>query len=376
MVRSLAGPADYHYSDSMKRLLVIKATIILLLFCSTEKMQAQDIHYSHITFSPIYTNPAFTGYFNGNLRMYANYRNQYLTVLGGSAFQTYSGAVDFSMPVGLFETDFVGVGTYVFHDRVGKPEDGGQFLTTSVGLSGAYSKSIANRGEHAITLGIMAMYMQRRFEGSGVFFGSQYNELTGTIIPTPPPSEIAPNTALSYNNFDVNIGMLYLGKLSGSVVMYTGFSVAHFIQPRWSFINEDDGRLPIRYSGQLGFDLHINRRFEIAPFAFYQHQGKIGELVLGNLFDYRIIQDKGIETDILFGTYFRTLHDPLKPFSFENFIMLVGIDYTDLRIAFSYDTQFGGLRDVAKSNAAFEVSLKYTLTFLNSKSITRHCPRL
>lgn len=361
----------------MKRLLTIFLLVTAFALSGTKSIQAQDIHYSHITFSPIYTNPAFTGYFNGNMRFYANYRNQYLSILGGSAFQTYSGAIDFSMPVGIYENDFVGAGMYVFHDRVGKADDGGQFLTTSIGLSGAYSKSLGGRNsDHAISFGLMALYMQRRFEGNALLFGSQFDEQTGTIFPTPPPSEVDPTSDLRYNTFDFNIGLLYLGKFTDKLAMYTGFSVAHVLQPRWAFQDTDDERLPIRYAGQLGFNLDINRKIEMSVFDFYQHQGNIGENVLGALVDYRIIQDKGIETDILFGAYLRTLHGPVNAFSFESLIMMVGMDYTDLRVAFSYDTQFGGLRDLAKSNAAFEVSVKYTISWINSKSITRYCPRL
>lgn len=337
---------------------------------------AQDIHYSQISFSPIYTNPAFTGYFNGNMRFYANYRNQFFSVLGGSAFQTYSGAIDFSMPVGVYQKDFAGAGMFVFHDRVGKPNDGGQFLTTSIGLSGSYSKALTKNGDHAITVGLMALYMQRRFEGDAVLFGSQFDAVTGDIIPTPPPSEIGIDQRLSYNTFDFTLGLLYLGKLSRSVTLYTGFSLAHLLQPRWSFLESDEGRLPMRYSGQLGFNIDINKRFDMAPIAFYQHQGSVGELLIGDLLDYRIIQDKGIETDILFGMYFRTLHTPEQAISFESMVLLLGIEYTDLRVAFTYDAQFGGLRSVANTNSAFEVSLKYTMSFINSKSITRNCPRL
>ena len=83
-----------------------------------------------------------------------------------------------------------------------------------------------------------------------------------------------------------------------------------------------------------------------------------------------------METDLLCGTYFRTLHAPTKPISFESFIIMIGVEYTDLRIAFTYDAQFGGLREVAKTNSAFEVSLKSTMSFIKSKSITRYCPRL
>jgi len=350
--------------------------IALLMLTGKPEAQAQDIHYSHITFSPLYTNPAFTGYFNGNLRFYANYRNQFFSVLGGSAFQTYSAAVDFSMPVGVWATDFIGAGIYTFHDRVGKPDDGGQFVTTSIGVSGSYSKALARDGSHALTVGLMGLYMQRQFNGDAVLFGSQYDLMTGDVNPIPPPSEVGPDNSLTYNTFDFTIGLLYLGQISRKVTLYTGFSLAHLLQPRWSFLDPDEGKLPMRFAGQLGFGVNINKRFEMAPVAFFQHQGKIGELVLGDLFDYRIIQDKGLETDLLFGAYFRTLHSPEKAFSFESFIIMLGVDYTDLRIAFTYDAQFGGLREIAKTNSAFEVSLKYTMSFLNSKSITRFCPRL
>jgi len=350
--------------------------IAVLTVMGKHDVLAQDIHYSHITFSPVYTNPAFTGYFNGNMRFYANYRNQFFSVLGGSAFQTYSAAVDFSMPVGVWSTDFVGAGIYTFHDRVGKPDDGGQFVTTSVGLSGSYSKALSKDGSHALTVGVMGLYMQRQFEGDAVLFGSQYDLATGDVNPVPPPSEIGSDNKLSYNTFDFTVGLIYLGRISNKVTMYTGFSLAHLLQPRWSFLDPDEGKLPMRYAGQFGMNLTLNKRFEMAPIAFYQHQSKVGELVLGNLFDYRIIQDKGFETDLLFGAYFRTLHSPVKPFSFESFIIMLGVDYTDLRIAFAYDAQFGGLREIAKTNSAFEVSLTYTMSFLKSKSITRFCPRL
>ena len=357
----------------MNRIYFLLAFILLFGF-SSPKVQAQDIHYSHITFSPIYTNPAFTGYFNGNLRLYANYRNQFVTILGSSAFQTYSGSADFSVPVGIYGKDFVGAGVYTFHDRVGKPEDGGQFITTSVGLSGSYSKALAKNGNHALTIGITAAFLQRRFEGDALFFGSQFNpDNPENPIPNIPPSELEDGN-LSYLNFDFSLGLIYLGKISKKTSFFTGFTLAHLLQPRWSFLDADEGKLPMRFGGQVGFNIKPSKKLELSPFVFYQHQGKLGEAVLGNLIDYRIVEFKGYETDLLFGTYIRTLNSPAKAFSLESFIILLGVDYTDLRLAFSYDAQLGGLKGVAKTSSAFEVSLKYTMSFLNAKSITRNCP--
>lgn len=345
----------------------------LLLCFSQKEADAQDIHYSHLTFTPIYTNPAFTGYFEGNMRLYANYRNQFSTILGGSAFQTFTGSVDFSIPVGYFGKDFVGVGTYMFQDRVGKAEDG-QFITTSIGLSGSYSKALSKNGNHALTIGLSAAFLQRRFNGSLLTFGSNFN-------PSDPENPIPgiststlPDPNQSYMNFDMMIGLIYLGKLSKKATLYTGFSVAHVLQPRWAFLSPNEGKLPIRYSAQLGMSLNLSKRVELAPALFYMHQGKIGELTLGNILDYRIVQAKGYETDFLFGVYMRTSNSPAKAFSFESLIVLLGIEYTDLRIAFSYDAQFGGLRSIAKTNSAFEISVKYTMGFLNSKPVSRNCP--
>ncbi|MEZ5024749.1 MAG: PorP/SprF family type IX secretion system membrane protein [Chitinophagales bacterium] len=373
MEKLLVNQEALHYFDRMNKIYYIIIAVALLCFTNNKDCNAQDIHYSHITFTPIYTNPAFTGYFDGNVRLSADYRNQFFTILGGSSFQTYSGSADFSIPVGIYGKDFAGAGVYAFHDRVGKPEDGGQFITTSIGLSGSYSKALANNGDHAITIGLSGSFLQRRFEGDALFFGDQFNPNDPeNPLPSFPGSNL--EDGLSYINFDFSIGLIYLGKLSKKTTLYTGFSIAHLLQPRWAFLDANEAKLPIRYAGQLGFNLNLNKRLELAPFAFYQHQGKIGELVLGNLIDYRIVQSKGFETDLLFGTYFRTLSSPIKPFSFESFIILLGIDYTDLRMAFSYDAQFGGLRDIAKTNSAFEVSLTYTMDFIKSKSITRICP--
>ena len=57
------------------------------------KISAQDPHFSQFFSSPLTLNPAFTGKFDGSLRVMGNYRNQWPTI--NNAFTTGTVAADF-----------------------------------------------------------------------------------------------------------------------------------------------------------------------------------------------------------------------------------------------------------------------------------------
>ena len=71
-------------------------------------LNAQDIHFSQFYMSPLNLNPALTGVMNCNVRLVANYRNQWASVLKSNAFKTYSVSYDQRIPVGRY--DYFGVG--------------------------------------------------------------------------------------------------------------------------------------------------------------------------------------------------------------------------------------------------------------------------
>ncbi len=350
----------------MKNIYKIVFLCLFVLFSFEGK--AQDIHYSHANFSPLYTNPSFTGYFDGNLRAYANYRNQYYSFVNSASFQTVTGSVDFNIPVGTMGRDFVGVGLYSYYDRGGTNRIG----MTNVTLTGAYNKALAPKGKHAISVGAAITYSQRFINLRGISFGDQFDQELG--IASLSTGEVLPDN--TYANLDISLGGMYFTAFSSKANLYAGITVAHIAKPQFSFYGFSDERLPTRFGVQVGSNIRTGKKMELTPLLYYQYQNKISEVILGSMMDYRIIDFIGSETDVLLGLYARTLHSPNKPFVFESMIILLGIEYTKMRLAFSYDANFSALRSVTKSNSAFEVSLMYTLGFLKGRSVTRYCPKM
>ena len=67
--------------------------LFFLLGCSF--VQAQDPHFSQFFASPLTLNPAFTGKFNGTVRVAGNYRNQWPEI--NRAYVTNTASVDFQI---------------------------------------------------------------------------------------------------------------------------------------------------------------------------------------------------------------------------------------------------------------------------------------
>ena len=104
------------------------------VLCCAVGLQAQDIHFSQFYMSPLNLNPALTGVMNCNSRIAVNYRSQWASILGSSAFQTYSVSYDQRVAVG--RNDFFGIGGTFWGDRAGTAD----FATTTGKVSLSYSK--------------------------------------------------------------------------------------------------------------------------------------------------------------------------------------------------------------------------------------------
>ena len=88
-----------------------KSTLITcLLALGALSISAQDIHFSQFYLSPLNLNPAMTGVMNCNIRLVANYRNQWASVLRSNAYNTYSVSYDQRIPVGRY--DYFGWGRW------------------------------------------------------------------------------------------------------------------------------------------------------------------------------------------------------------------------------------------------------------------------
>lgn len=349
----------------MKRIL-----IICLLFICFKSAYSQDIHFSHITYSPIYTNPAFTGFFDGNLRLYTNYRSQYYNLTGISGIQTIYGSADMRINFGPWCKDYIGVGLVAFNDRLGA----NKLNTTNLTLSAAYSKAMGKKRNHVLNTGFSFSYFQRKIDGdvSGLQFGSQHNGLI--FDPNLVSGEFVPDAIM--RNMDLSVGVLYFANLSKKTDMYGGFSVAHILQPNFGPIETAGEILPRRYSAQIGMTQRFSKKLSMAPVLFLNHQNKVMDITTGALFRNVLYDAEGSETALIAGLYTRLYSTPVKAFDLESMIFLLGVEYSKVRFTFGYDANLNKLKSATRAQGAFEVSLRFITDMFKCKSQYSFCPQL
>ena len=125
---------------------------LLILSLALTQVKAQDIHFSQFFAAPMFINPAKTGFFDGNYRMTAIYRNQWRSVT--VPYQTISGTLDFSIPTGFNKKDMFGIGMISYSDRAGDSH----FTTNYFEGSIAYNKALDRWGKSYLGFGMQTGY--------------------------------------------------------------------------------------------------------------------------------------------------------------------------------------------------------------------------
>ena len=96
---------------------ISRASLVAALALTFNSVQAQDIHFTQFTASPLIVNPAFTGAFSGQWRAAAIYRDQWRSVT--SPFKTYAVSVDAPIINDLSHDDNLAAGLQLYNDRAG-----------------------------------------------------------------------------------------------------------------------------------------------------------------------------------------------------------------------------------------------------------------
>src|ERR1017187_7892961 len=139
-------------------------TVCLMVFW-LGNVSAQDPHFSQFFSSPLTLNPAFTGKFDGVLRIAGNYRNQWPSI--NNAYTTGTISVDFPILRNkLPEMDTWGIGILGLTDQAAA----GILTTNYLGLSTAYHKALDENGYQQISAGFMATFGQKKLDVSKLVF--------------------------------------------------------------------------------------------------------------------------------------------------------------------------------------------------------------
>ncbi|MEP6844964.1 MAG: PorP/SprF family type IX secretion system membrane protein [Panacibacter sp.] len=332
-----------------------------ILLCAAVIAKAQDPHFSQFYASPLTLNPAFTGKFDGNVRVAGNYRNQWPSI--NRAFQTATVAVDFPILKKVVdEFDRFGVGLTGYTDKGAD----GAISFNYISLSTAYHKALDEDGYKQLGLGFQATYSNMLINTSKLTFENQL-DLNGNW--TRPSGETFDNVSLNKSFFDLNAGLLYTQSTTDRNNVYAGVSLYHITRPDQTF-NPGPGYL--NYNLDMRTTVHAGGYFPTGPTstvhisALYSTQAGASETVVGAAMQVST-------TDM------NTADNPVSVYAGawlrlgDAFIPYIGLEYGSVRFGATYDINTSALKAASQSRGGIELSLIYIAKTPGSKGVP--CPK-
>ncbi|BAV10288.1 type IX secretion system membrane protein, PorP/SprF family [Filimonas lacunae] len=334
----------------------------ILLFIAiwgiTENATSQDPHFSQFFASPLTLNPAFTGKFDGNIRIAGNYRNQWPTI--NRAYQTATASVDFPiLRSSIPSTDTWGLGFMGFTDKSANGAVKFNYFT----MSTAYHKGLDEEGYHQIGLGFQTTYSNMMINTGELKFEDQ---LTSSGF-TGATSEAFGGSTLKNNYFDVNAGVLYTGSTTDRNNFYAGFSIYHINRPKQSFNpgpNELIYLLNPRVTFHAGGYTPIGERTTLHLSLLTSSQAKATETVAGGAIQFMTGDPDYNPVSVYTGAWMR-LNDAIIPY--------LGLEFSSMRLGVSYDVNTSQLKTASSSRGGIEISLIYINKPAESKGLP--CPK-
>lgn len=324
------------------------SSVLVLLACS---ISAQDIHFSQIQESPLWLNPANAGFFNGYVRVVANYRNQWASM--GNAYQTMALSVDGSAFKLKRNKAYAGLGLFIFNDRAGVAKIGttqAQFHASAIVKASRKSK-IAG----AIYLGVN----QNSATYASLTYGNQYNGKA--IDQSLPTGEVVSYT--SFVNSDVGAGVNY--EYSSATADITrddifslkiGAAVHHINKPLQRFSTGSSYRVPMRFVGNVQARIDFkDTKLSLLPSLVYLQQASAMEIIAGTHLRFRFkngtkLTGNKTEAGLNVGLYYR-FNDAIVP--------QVNLDMGKYAIGVAYDFNISKYNQVSKGTGGFEIYLKF-----------------
>ena len=319
------------------------------------KVLSQDPHFSQFFASPLTLNPAFTGKFDGKLRVAGNYRNQWPTI--NRAFTTTTVSVDLPiMQNRIAANDTWGLGFMGYSDQSANSAVKFNYLTVST----AFHKGLDEEGYHQIGAAFQGTYSNMMVDITNLKFEDQLTSSGFTGVTT----EIFNNTQLKSTYFDLNAGVLYSGSSSDKNNFYAGISMYHINRPKQQFTGaffllsprttfHAGGYFPVGYTSKL----HLS--------GLYSTQAKASETLIGGAMEF-VVADASVEkpVSLYVGSWLR-MNDAVIPY--------VGLEFSDFRLGVTYDATISSLKSASQGRGGMEVSLIYIKKSADSRGLP--CPK-
>lgn len=343
----------------MKKLLLLSC---ILVIASHNTTKAQDLHLAQIQESPLYVNPANTGFFPGYYRVIGGYRNQWASM--GNAYQTMGLSVDGGMFRSRSKSAFLGLGLNIFSDKAGAANISNTLANLNI------SSILKLSSKSALSIGIYGGVSMNNGNYSKLTYATQYN---GTEIDPGRPSQ----EAVAYHSFtysDIGAGLAYEFSTAKKQndrdyikSIRIGVAGYHLNRAKQDFGNSqinpatgvsyaDPYRMPARYVGSITSRIDVpNSKVTLTPTFIYMMQGPATEINAGTFIKYRFkngtkVTGEKVENTFGVGIFYR-YNDAIIP--------QISLDMGTYAIGLSYDANISGYRKASRTVGGFEISLRY-----------------
>jgi type IX secretion system PorP/SprF family membrane protein len=348
----------------MKRLKPILVFCLLAVGATT--LTAQDIHFSQFYLSPLNLNPAMTGVMNCNIRLVANYRNQWASVLRSNAYSTYSVSYDQRIPVGRY--DYFGIGGTFWGDQAGEAN----FSTLTGKMSASYSKRMGGYRSQAnyLVVGAEAGVAQRSLDFLKLRWGLQHDGEGGFDGGLPSGEE----GVFNRDNFifaDLAAGLLWFMVFDESNSLYLGGAFHHLNRSNQSFNSNDEDLLYSRFTFHGGGEFMVGDRFGLVPGVIVMSQGPSFQVNAGTSFKF-LLGSRQTNQSFQVGLWTRISNKIETGVLNDAAIISTRFDYENFSLGFSYDINVSPLRTASNSNGGFEFALVYKICGLERRGV--YCP--
>ncbi|XZF13265.1 PorP/SprF family type IX secretion system membrane protein [Chitinophagaceae bacterium MMS25-I14] len=325
----------------MKKYLIFLSAMCITWLINTERVAAQDIHFSQFYENAILRNPALTGIFSGDYKAGVNFRNQWGNI--ATPFVTVLGSYETRFAVNE-SGDCLSIGLTATYDKAGSID----FTSMQVYPAINYNKALEDKHMSYLSVGFAGGYIQRSVDMSKMTFDNQW--VNGSYSSTNPNGEPVSFTKVQYYDLSAGISLnSSIGK-NNKINYYIGAAAYHVARPKEAFnSNETFVRLNTKWTGNLGVRAAVDDHIGVTFHLNYTNQNPYQEWIGGVLLNWGTYDDRQQRVFNLSGGCFYRLHDAIIP--------TIKIDYTTYAFTASYDVNNSTLKPASNGVGGFEFSL-------------------
>ncbi len=328
-------------------------SLLLLIFITISwSVNGQDIHFSQYYLSPLTLNPAKTGFFDGDYRGAANYRNQWRSIGNSTPFVTTSLSFDlnlksFGLQPKQIKDGVASAGLMFFSDKTGRAA----LKNQSVLLSVAYRTFIDLSKKHEVSFGFQGGIVNRSM-GFDLIWNNQFNG--DKFDQSQSAKEPFGGDKITFSDF--NLGLFWKFYMNPKLELNGGFSLFHLTQPTESFLGAVDNKINLRQSLHAGAEYRINSKISLHPNLLFMNQSKAQELNFGSSISYHMGAAK--KTDVmLYGGLWNRLS--LRNTIIDAMFPTIGAKYKNIQVGISYDINISSLSRVSNLKGGPELAIIY-----------------